>query len=186
MKNTKMNRGIYFIGGASASGKSAIATILTNEFGDKHIELDGIYDVISHAVDNEKAAMQITTDVVILCMKKWIEYGVDGIVEGGWIDPSQAAKLVARYKKKFHPVYCGYPRADIADRLAMITATGDHWLAEINRQAARDWLAKQVAGSRWYESECAKFKIPFFDLSDLPAGSHQLQDHYRAWRKERN
>ena len=177
-----MNRGIYFVGGASASGKSTCTARLAGEAGVGRIELDGFYNVIRHGVRNESALKAVAQDVVAFSLKKLVEADVGGILEGGWIEPAQAAELAALQPKRFCPVYCGYPNADVAARLEMILRHGKHWLTARDRPTALAWLEQQVDGSRWYQSECRAYGIPYFDFSDMDEGSRQLRGHYLAWR----
>lgn len=177
-----MNKGIYFIGGASASGKSTCAHLLAEEFDVNTIELDDIFDVIKQAVGDEDTGVNITNKVAPYCVKQFIKSGVTGILEGGWLNPKQASKIAAQYGSKFQPVYCGYTNADIPARLAMIFERGDHWLAEMDHQEALDWLKDQIEASRWYASGCKKYNLPFFDFSDFTKGCRQLRKHYKSWR----
>ena len=177
-----MHQGVYFIGGASASGKSTCAHLLAEEFGVHTIALDNIFDVLKQAVGDEDTGVKITNDVAPFCVKKFIQSGVTGIVEGGWIAPKQASKIAAQYGSRFQPVYCGYANADIQARLAMILESGDHWLAEMDQQEALDWLEDQIKASQWYASKCKKYNLPFFDFSDFTKGYRQLRKHYKSWR----
>lgn len=176
-----MNRGIYFIGGASASGKSFCTGELKQKFGVKNIELDDLYNVIKPAVSDDSVAKNITKDVVLFCVKKFLEASVTGILEGGWINPSVAFEISNISGSQFQAVYCGYPNADVELRLETIISHGKHWLTRKDRATAIEWLNNQTAASRWYEDECKKYGIPFFDFSDVMAGSSQLHDHYSAW-----
>lgn len=45
-------RGIYFVGGASASGKSTTTTALASEYGVARIELDAIWNKLAVIDDN--------------------------------------------------------------------------------------------------------------------------------------
>lgn len=177
------NARIYFVGGASASGKTVSTQALAQEFSVNTVTLDDFYDIIRKSFNDEPLVQKTTKNVTTSCVNKFLSIGATGIIEGGWIAPSQAAKICKSYGNRFCPVYCGYPQADIDTRLEMIVRDGKHWLAGRSQKEARKWLKEQIEGSLWYASECLKYSIPFFDFSDVKKGQQQLQAHYRAWQK---
>jgi hypothetical protein len=175
---------IYFVGGASASGKSVSTKALAKEFCVNTVNLDEFYNVIRKSISDETLSQKTTKDVAALCVDKFLSIGAAGILEGGWVAPSKAAEISKSYRNRFCPVYCGYPKADIITRLEMIVRDGKHWLASRSQEEARNWLKGQIEGSLWYQSECLKYGIPFFDFSDVTKGQQQLQTHYQTWHNQ--
>lgn len=172
---------LYFIGGASASGKSTIARILATKSHRSAIELDAYYDLLEPLTRNHRALEQATTQVSLELVRQMLKLGAKGIVEGGWIAPAQARQLHRESEGHFYPVYCGYPQAKAKSRLALIRAQQQHWLADKPNSEALEFLRQQIKDSRWYQQECTKYALPFFDFSEVASGAAALERDYCAW-----
>lgn len=172
---------IYYIGGASGAGKSTVASRLAAYYGFEHIELDKIFVSVGQWVEDPDLRSSLTDSQSILVADWLLRLNAGCILEGGWINPAQAQKLIDKYGDRFCPVYCGFKgdSAELHHRYALTSAHSQHWLIRESRSEAYAWLERQVVGSLWYESECLEFGFPFFDFSDFNAGSSRLESHFR-------
>ncbi|HRC71365.1 MAG TPA: hypothetical protein PK880_02400 [Candidatus Competibacter sp.] len=172
---------IYFIGGASASGKSTAARMLAARDGRAVVELDNFYDILGKVVDDQGALEKVTQKIALEVVARLLSADAFCIVEGGWIDPSKARKLKEASDGRFYPVYCGYPRLKVEARFKMIRKKKVHWLAEKSAKAAHSFLQEQIKLSRWYRKECKRYDLPFFDFSTVEDGVAALSVNYTRW-----
>lgn len=169
---------VLFIGGASRSGKTTVAKKLSGVLNLPLVNLDSMdRDLFKTGGQIKFFRDRRTKTACARMVSELIKVNADCIVEGGWMDPEIAAKL---YKSgAFHPAYCGYAGADPKDRLALYKAnTSDNWFDKLPDGRALKWIKQQISGSRWYEKECARLNIPYFDFTDISAGSTGLVGHF--------
>jgi shikimate kinase len=178
-----MKHSIYFIGGASASGKSRVARSLAVQDGRSVVELDHYYDILEPAIHDHDVLVKTTGRIALEAVTQLLAADAFCIVEGGWIAPAQARKLKEWSAGRFYPVYCGYPKAKAEDRLAVIKKAQSHWLVEKSEKTARVFLETQIKQSHWYRKQCQKYDLPFFDFSSLEHGAASLSAHYYQWRE---
>lgn len=178
-----MQNSIYFIGGASASGKSTVARLLAAEDGRSVVALDNYYDILESAFHDHDLLVKISERIALEVVTQLLATNAFCIVEGGWIAPQQARKLRERSAGRFYPVYCGYPETKASTRLAVIKNDQNHWLAEKSEKAAHAFLKTQIQQSHWYRTQCQKYELPFFDFSSLEAGVAALRSNYYKWRE---
>ena len=176
-----MKNSIYFIGGASASGKSTAARMLAARDGRAVVELDNFYDILGKFVDDQGALEKVTEKIALEVMARLLAADAFCIVKGGWIDPAKAKKLKETSAGRFYPVYCGYPRLQVEARFKMIRKAKAHWLAEKSAKAAHAFLREQLKLSKWYRKECQKYDLPFFDFSTVEDGAAALGVNYTRW-----
>ena len=179
-KNGMKNR-IYFIGGASASGKSTIAKELSNLYSFPVVELDQFHDILIPIVHDRERQVKATRKVALEVVRQLLELNVSCIVEGGWVQPRRASKLREKSEGCFCPVYCGYPKADIESRYLLLKRSGSHWLNSESRNEARSFLGTQIKESEYYRQECEKLRIEFFDFTEFLEGSKNLRAHFERW-----
>jgi hypothetical protein len=176
-----MTNRIYFIGGASASGKSEVTKYIKENFENiKTEELDDIYNSFDYnIVESEKVIL--TQELAYRKIGELYNLGFSGIVEGGWISPSKANELKNTFGNRFYPVYCGYPNANVEDRIEEIIQSKEHWLKSKTPDYRFEWVTKQKIESEDYQYHCNQYKIPFFDFSDFKIGSKNLFENYKEW-----
>lgn len=173
---------VYFVGGASASGKSVATRQMAIESGLPRIELDGLYNALEQDCD-EKTRQRVMKTSTRVYIQQLLDAGASMIVEGGWMWPDVAAELVQQSNGRLSAVFCGYPNATAADKLKAIRNYGQapkHWLARKDKDWALSWIEKQISGSREYEDAAAKVNLHFFDFSDVSSGNAQLLNHFRV------
>lgn len=176
-----MKNQIYFIGGASASGKSTIAKGLSVLYALPVVELDRFYDILMQAICDREELVVATKKVALEVVKQFLGAKAGCIIEGGWIQPEQANKLKKEAKGRFYPVYCGYPKANIESRYLAIKKSGSHWLSSQSEPEARSFLITQIKESEYYRQECEKLRIEFFDFTEFSEGSRVLRAHFEKW-----
>lgn len=178
-----MKNAIYFIGGASASGKSTVASRMAERDALPVIELDRFYDLLSRHLRDREVLASVTERMAREVATQLLRCNALGLLEGGWIYPARARKLQDEFDGRFCPVYCGYPRADAKERLTLIKHGDRHWLTEESKKTAVAYLQEQIEESRWYQKECQKYALPFFDFSSIEEGAQALERHYQRWRR---
>lgn len=178
-----MQNSIYFIGGASAAGKSAVTTRLAARDGRTIIELDRFYDLLQATIRDSNALEKATRQIALEVVKQLLASNAYCLIEGGWIAPAQASLLKEATAGRFHPVYCGYPYAKVKKRLALIQRAQQHWLAWEPEKKARAFLRQQIEESAWYRRECEKYHLPFFDFSKVEEGAQALILDYSQWQQ---
>jgi 2-phosphoglycerate kinase len=170
---------IYYIGGASASGKSTAARALSEDIRLPVMYLDNCSDALAEIGLSESTHYQAMAEFSSFFVSRLMETNARNIVEGCWIDPDRASALMET--GTFFPVYCGYPTADPEARLEIMSSVKDnfHWLTTKPRDEAIDFLEKQTIYSKWYQEECEKYGITFIDFSDFESGTARLRAHFK-------
>jgi 2-phosphoglycerate kinase len=172
-----MTASIIYIGGASASGKSRAAVELSTRIGRPVVKLDVYYTLLRRASGKsakKEEAMASTRALARQVVEDMLEAGCCCIVEGRWILPGAADEISRAYPKEFLATYCGYPEAEVVDRLDLLMHSQEHWLAKEPTRKARTFLAEQISNSRWYQNECRKYGLRFVDFSDPVQGTQKL------------
>lgn len=180
-----MRPSIYFIGGASGSGKSWTAADLARTHARHLVELDQLNKTLKAAGLSGKELEEQSKKLAFHVVDMLASRGADCIVEGGWINPDGARQMQDRYGKGFRAVFCGFPGAIAEERYAMFKAAGAsgagarHWLVTDETEArALEFLREQISGSRWYRRTCEELGIPFVDFSDVAQGAERLKRDY--------
>ena len=176
-----MKSRIYFIGGASASGKSTIAKELSSLYSFPVVELDRFHDILMPIVHDREQLVSATSKIAFEVVRQFVELNGNCIIEGGWIQPSKASKLKEGSRNYFYPVYCGYPKADVESRYSALKKSGSHWLNSKPGKEARAFLRTQINESESYRQECERLRIEFFDFTVFSEGSEALRAHFEKW-----
>lgn len=176
-----MNNRIYFVGGASAAGKSTITKELSVRSSLPLVELDKFHDILIPAIGERELLIETTRKVALEAVELLLNTKAACIIEGGWIKPARAHTLKNNFGSRFCPVYCGYAGADLATRYLAIQANGTHWLNDKPKSEAHAFLTTQIKESAEYRQECARFHLAFFDCTDFSAGSKALCAHFEMW-----
>jgi shikimate kinase len=171
---------VYYIGGASGSGKSTVAKRLSKNSGLGLIELDAIFNAVEASVESKETAPKVMNNVAGSLIKQLLAARISCIVEGGWLRP-EAAKQISLDCPHFHAVYCAYPNTPPEVRLELLRTDGTHWIAQKNHEDALAALRDQ--NSQWYEEECKRLKLTFFDFSEIDSGAKMLEDDFEAVQK---
>ena len=165
---------ILLVAGASLSGKTEVVSEVAKQNGYETVSLDIFYLKLKYMGLSDNALVTITQKHTTAELERRLSLGGTCIVEGGWCNPDMAAKIRERYSATFTAVYCGYPNADPVSRYELVKG-GKHWVARKTSEYALNWIARQIKGSEWYESEAKRYGFEFIDFSDFDSGTMQLR-----------
>lgn len=173
---------IFYIGGASGSGKTFSTRKLSNEYSVSTCRLDNFYDKECGRGKSKQEAEKATRSKCQRYIESQLNKGEEGIIEGGWIEPHVAATIKEKFPDTFFPVYAGYANDDPESRLKKIKQGGTHWLCLDESPIA--FIKKQILDSQWYEEECEKYKIMYIDYSQPEIGNGRLKEYFNSIFKE--
>jgi 2-phosphoglycerate kinase len=176
-----MKKLIYFVGGVSAAGKSTVTKKLSDMSGHRIVALDDLYNFLRASMNDRRVSKEVTRKITIDIIEQFLAFETTCITEGGWILPDKAKELKDRHGEQFYPVFCGYPNADVSERMRLIKSGKVHWLCETSKEYLITWVQEQAEESQWFQDECAKYKLPFFDFSNVEEGSAALMANYTQW-----
>jgi shikimate kinase len=169
---------VYYIGGASASGKSTVAKRLSENAGLALIELDELFNAVEASVDSKNTAISVMNNVADVLVRQLLAANISCIVEGGWLLPEAANGIAVKYPH-FRAVYCAYQYSLAAARLELLRRDGKHWLAHEEEETALAFLCKEI--SPWYATECKRLNLAFFDFSEIDKGVQMLEEDFEEW-----
>jgi shikimate kinase len=170
------NGQIFFIGGASGSGKSTAAEALAEELELPLVRLDDYHNMVINPGLNGQWAKELTREICAKVVQNLMDTGARCIIEGGWITVEQAA--VWQGNPTFFPVFCGYPSTTAKDRFDLIKQGKTHWLNHKTEKDAIEWLEKQISDSCSYKKSCSSNEVTFIEFSCAEAGRKNLIAHF--------
>jgi len=169
---------VYYIGGASASGKSTVAKRLSENAGFGLIELDELFNAVKATVDSKETAISVMNNVANVLVRQLLAANICCVVEGSWLLPEAADGITATYPR-FRAVYCAYPHSSARARLELLRSDDKHWLTREDEETALAFLQEQI--SLWYETECNRLNLAFFDFSEIDKGAQMLKEDFVEW-----
>ncbi len=177
-------KGMYFIGGAGASGKTVAAKQLARESGLPLVELDRCVLPLlrKHDKNTSDEDKMIVFDIIWETVQGFLKLDACFLAECGWMEPDKAAVLRARSNGRFYPVFCGYTDSTIEKRYEKIQADDRHWLTIYDDTFAREFLKRQTVESKQRKALCERKKIPYFDFTDFDNGHALLSNDFSCWR----
>ncbi|MDJ0276489.1 hypothetical protein QLH51_06740 [Sphingomonas sp. 2R-10] len=163
---------IYFIGGASRSGKSLLASRMMTQAGVPWLSLDvlrmglvrgaPVLGLNAEADDLEEAAR--LWPIIRAMTENMIDDGRDYLIEGACLDPCDVATLVAAGEAR--ACFLGYPRLSAKEKAGFVLQFRDgpnDWLTDEPRQVMLAHLLDGCRTSRRIEKSCGEVDLPFFD-----------------------
>ena len=176
---------VYYIGGASAAGKTTASIRLAAAAGIARVELDDFQRAMMPALPDVSRRAVVTRQLAQAAVIALLDSDAECIIDGAWLAPSEAEQLRERYGVRFHPLYCGYRAVNIGARLSAIRSAGEHWLASIPQAEAAQFLDKQVTDSETLKQTCEEFGIPYRDFTDHDVGFAALKADFDRWLQNR-
>lgn len=195
------------LGGASRSGKSSVAKALQSQLRFNWYPIDPLINAfeiafpevgITHnrSSDQEMAAkfspfiQPLLDELHHSCMRKG--YGVESnpcgyLIDTCYISPSDAQKL--QRSANVVVAFFGYPNATIESKFESIRANEnkDDWTCSWSDPQLKDHLSRWIRDSQWYERECARLGLPFFDTSsDFARTVEMALEYVRGQAKNGN
>lgn len=168
---------LYIIGGAARSGKSLLAHKILKEKLVPFFPLDGLVGTLAHSapehgvrhqndfVEKSEKTWKFSKELFIYFFKTQTSY----LVEGDCILPQQIAELQAEYSGQIKCCFLGYPSMTAPQKLDMVRTfhLGDKdWTRKHSDEKMLEMLEAMIVYSKHLQEECAKYNIPFFDVSD--------------------
>ena len=98
-----------------------------------------------------------------------VETEIDYIIEGYTILPEQVNELQNLYPKQIKSCFAGYTRINPEKKLEEIRTYSDlpnDWAKSSSDNDVLDLINRSISYSIFLETECAKYKIPYFDQSE--------------------
>jgi hypothetical protein len=92
---------------------------------------------------------------------------VQYVIEGE-ILPKNVAALQEEYPAQIHACFLGYPLIEPAQKLHDIRTHAGHpndWPQEYTDSALLPIILREIAFSQYLHAECARYHLPYFDMS---------------------
>jgi predicted kinase len=172
---------VYYIGGASAAGKTTASIRLAAAAGVGRVELDDLQRAIMPALPDASRRAIVTRQLARAAVIALLDSDAECIIDGAWLEPAEAEQLRAGYGVRFHPLYCGYREVNIEARLSAIRSAGQHWLASVSQTEAAQFLDKQVTDSETLKQTCRHIGIPYYDFTVYEMGFAALKTDFERW-----
>jgi len=163
------------VGGTPRAGKTALKKLLLGKYGIPGFCTDYLRDALGHEAPKfgiKKGMSDIEKSEILWPFFKGIlnqrikYYKDDLLVEGTNFLP----RYLSEYKEKndIKMVFLGYADLDPEEKLKQIRnnpgAEGE-WTSDMSDSELRDLVDEFIKISKYYESECAKYGIKYFDTS---------------------
>lgn len=178
-----MQRGVYFVGGASGAGKTSSTKSLSEQYGVPVVELDEFQRLIMPAIPQSEPRAVAMRRIAKATLLELLASRSRCIVDGSWVGPDEAAVLRSEYGSLFHPVYCGYHDSDMVVRYAVLKERGLHWLTRESVEVALDFLERQRRHSEDFRESCGRLGISYIDFTSFAAGFQALETDFSRWAK---
>ena len=172
---------VYFVGGASAAGKTTCTKSLALRFHLPVVELDDFQRLIMDAIPSLERRAPATFRIAEAVLRELLSARSHCIVEGSWLEPREADQLRREFGPSFQPVYCGYHDPDLTARSERLKSGGRHWLSQVTPEHRTAFLATQRAHSEVFRRNCEHLGLPYFDFTSFEDGAGQLEQDFRSW-----
>jgi 2-phosphoglycerate kinase len=168
---------IYFVAGASRSGKTYMAKKLMVQLGVPLLELDylkmgfayGVSDYGIHPLQDEATIGKRIWPIVSGMIKAMIENEDDYIVEGCYILPEYADQARKQYGDKIRACFLGYADMLPSDKLAEVRQyggnPGDNLRHYTDDEAMAD-IQHFIKYSHFVRTECRRFNLPYIEVGN--------------------
>ncbi len=178
---------LYFIGGASRSGKTLMARHLLAERGLAYLSLDcivmgftnglpriGIHDKLMP----DEIAERLWDFLEAMCQSMlWSD--VDYVIEGEAMLPENLRALVDKHPGRVRACFLGYADSSIETKLREVrehSREHNDWLTREPEAYIRDHLANMVDFSRMLRDECRAHDMRYFETSkDFSAATERAR-----------
>ena len=172
----------YLVGGASRSGKSALARRLLAQRGIPYFSIDVLMMGLAHGwpacgLDPDTPSLvrgeQLWPLLRAMAINLLEEERVHPtyLLEGDALLPGHVAELMQSYPGRVRACFLGYAHADPARRLQQIRAFEPDWCDYWTDERAVADLAEMVRFSGYLQAECSRLGLAYFDTGDDPAGA---------------
>jgi len=167
---------IYFISGASRSGKTTLAKKLSIHKGIPYLSVDWIMMGFTEGIPEFGIHDKLMPDVIAKRLWSFIKAMVenmlyfeqDCIIEGEALLPELICQLIEKHPDDIKSCFIGYSHPDIEKKLKEIRRFGSEkidWLNDKSDDYVRDHTYNMIAHSKLIKKSCEQTKLPYFDVS---------------------
>lgn len=175
---------LYIIGGAARSGKSILTHRLLEEKLIPYFPLDGLVGMLKHSapelgvthdipfIEKSKRAGTFNKHLFKYLLKTQKDYSA----EGDCILPSDVAEVQEKYADRIRCCFLGYCTIPAEKKLEHVRTfnRGEwDWTHYHEDKEMLPMLEEMITYSKFLKEECAKYDIPFFDVSENFEGVHE-------------
>ncbi len=168
---------IYFLSGASRSGKTIIAKEILSETALSYLSLDWMMMNYSNAYENNDKHHNIWPNEIAEKVWPSLKGMIDGmifdnedyVIEGEAMSPELMAELISQYPGQIKVAFIGFTEIDIQKKVALIKATAkddDDWLVSESDEYIKDHVKNMIRYSKMIKRACKKHQLPYFDTSE--------------------
>ena len=162
---------LYLIGGAARTGKTILSQRLLKERSIPYFCLDYLISAIDrtlHNIPSREAAIKIWPNLEEM-LRNIVEVGSDYIIEGDKLLPEHVSNLIKDYPDQIISCFLGYPSADPQKKINEIQQYPGHindWTKNSTESELRDLVTEMLDYSRFLQSECSRYNLPYFNTSE--------------------
>ncbi|MEM0912542.1 MAG: hypothetical protein AAGJ37_16315 [Pseudomonadota bacterium] len=168
---------IYFLSGASRSGKTLIAREILEEANVSYLSLDWLLIGFDEGLTKVGTKHLSSTNEVAKKMwpalKKMIDNmlcdGEDCVIEGEALSPELMAELRAQYPDEVKVAFLGFDTIDVKKKVSLIksnTEKENDWLASESDAYIQDHVNNMIRYSKMIKTACKKHNLSYFDTSE--------------------
>lgn len=160
------------IAGAPRSGKTTISRELTAFGGYVHYRLDSIKRAVFDIFCPEKKDWHFASKMTVKIIEKLVDDNNQESVRKEFFifdTPHLYPEDIAHLSKdNYLIVFIGYTNIDVDEKVDNILKydSGTCWTHKLERNKLRSLVEGNIAFSKEIKSQCEKYSIPYFDVSD--------------------
>ena len=168
---------IYFIGGASRSGKTILAKRLANLLRLPYLSTDSLMMGFMNGVPEMGVHDKMWPDEIAVKMWPFISAMVenmiynhqDYIIEGEALLPSYIKQLMDKHPQRIKSCFVGYAHADINQKISEVKNHPNHdndWLLSLSDDEIYSHINNMAGFSQKIKLECGEVGIEYFTSSN--------------------
>ena len=175
---------LYIIGGASRTGKSMLSRELMVKTGKPYFGLDvlmmglanGLPEYGINPEDPEFRNAAKMWPILRSMLINMLEAGIEYIIEGYTILPEHVGEIQSLFPDQVKSCFIGYNRINPEQKLEEIrkySGLPNDWADSSSDNDILKLINRSISYSPFLETECAEYKIPYFDQSEDFIGTHR-------------
>lgn len=175
---------LYILSGASSAGKTNVAKAFLERTGIPYMSVDAIMMGFTNGIPDYGVHDRLWPDEI--AQKLWPFYKamcdnmiwsqVDYLLEGEAFLPVNLRHLVDKNPANVKVAFMGYGKANLSQKIQDVetySGEGRNWLIEEPEEHMESHIQNMIQYSAMIEAECAKHRLPYFDMSCNFQGSVQ-------------
>ena len=168
---------LYFISGASRSGKTIIAKKISTQKGIPYLSLDWIMMGFTNGIPEYGVHDKLFPDDIAkrlwsflnAMFESMIAVNTDCIIEGEALLPELIIQLSKKHPGKTRVCFLGYLDVDIDQKVQEIrdfSSKENDWLADKSDAYVVDHVNNMIAHSKTIKQSCEENNVQYFDTSE--------------------